>query len=91
MPSESEIVNRRDIEDGISRIVGTRGTLAMTRTGNGGCVWLYYVDNVDSIVDPIKDFFDAQPPLSVRVSRQHDEDWKSVSKLLAATAPPLKP
>jgi hypothetical protein len=82
MPSEEEIALMHSLEDGLYRIVTGQGIHAMNRTGNGGRTWFFYVGNVEALRIPIKDFFDAQEPMSIKVSAEQDAEWSRISEVL---------
>jgi len=68
----------------MTNIIGKDGLHAMTRTGDGGRTIYYYVANVDPIRNSVINFFNAQPPISVKVSAEPDPDWSAVQEVLDA-------
>jgi len=84
MPVEEELVHARELYAGLDRIIGEGGVHAMTRTGDCERTMYYYVDSAERHAVAIREFFDAQPPISVRVTARSEADWASVRKVLNA-------
>jgi hypothetical protein len=84
MPVEEELARAKEFYAGLDRIVGGNGIHAMTRTGDGGRTMYYYVESADSHAVAIRKFFDAQPPVSVKVTARAEADWASIRKVLDA-------
>lgn len=84
MPTEEELVNAKTLYAGLDAIVAGNGLHAMTRTGDGGRTMYYYVKDAAALRDAIREFFDAQPPLSVTVSVRQESDWATVREVLDA-------
>ena len=84
MPTEREIEHGHRLEDALYSIVGLHGKHAMTRTGDGGRTWYFYIDNIDLVRDSIKRFFDAEPPISVKVTVKRDAEWNTITEMLSA-------
>jgi Family of unknown function (DUF695) len=84
LPTEEELVFGRTLYAELGKIVGRNGIHAMTRTGDGGRTMYYYVTDPALLRDPIRKYFDAQPPISVRVSVREDLNWERVSEVLDA-------
>ena len=87
MPTEEELGRARLFYAELDRIVGESGMHAMTRTGDGGRTMYYYVENAERHTGAIRQFFDAQPPVSVKVTARAEADWSSVREVLSALKP----
>jgi hypothetical protein len=85
LPTEDELIFARTLYTGLDGIVANNGIHAMTRTGDGGRTMYYYVDDPAKLQDAIRKFFDAQPPMSVKVTARDDRDWNTVREVLSAT------
>jgi len=84
LPTEEEIATGRAIYAGLDKIVEGRGAHVMTRTGDGGRTMYYYVDDPAKLEHAIREFFDAQPPVSVKVTARPDPAWDYVREVLDA-------
>ena len=84
MPTEKEILYARKLHGAIDRIVGSQGMHAMSRTGDGGRTFYYYIESIDKLREPIREFFDNEPPLSVKVTVTQDVEWKTISNMHSA-------
>jgi hypothetical protein len=84
MPVEEELARAKMIYGGLDRIIGEKGIHAMTRTGDGGRTMYYYVQSAERHAAAISEFFEAQPPISVKVTARDEADWASVRKVLDA-------
>jgi hypothetical protein len=84
LPTEEEIIFGRTLSAGLDKIVDGHGIHAMTRTGDGGRTMYYYVDHRAQLQDAIREFFDAQPPISAKVLISQDPDWETVHRVLNA-------
>ena len=82
LPTEDELVIARTLYDGLDRIVGPNGVHAMTRTGDGGRTMYYYIADVALVSEAIRTFFDAQPPMSVKVVARQDPGWERVREVI---------
>lgn len=85
LPTEDELIFARTLYTGLDEIVANNGIHAMTRTSDGGRTMYYYVDDPTKLQDAIRKFFDAQPPMSVKVIARDDRDWDTVREVLSAT------
>lgn len=84
LPTDDEILYGRTLYFELDRILGSGGLHAMTRTGDGGRTIYYYVSNSEFFREPIRKFFDSQPPISVKVSVRDDPMWATVRGVLGA-------
>jgi len=84
MPTEEELAHARELYAGLERIIGEGGLHAMTRTGDCERTMYYYVASAERHAAAIREFFDAQPPIAVRVIARTEADWVSVRKVLDA-------
>lgn len=84
LPTDEALSDARALYAGLDAIVAGTGLHAMTRTGGGRRTMYYYVRDVAPLRDAIRDFFDAQPPLSVVVSTREEADWDTVREVLDA-------
>jgi hypothetical protein len=84
MPAEQELAKARELYSALDRIIGTRGMYAMSRTGDGGRTMYYYVEDVAAQREAIRRYFDAQAPLSIKVTARDEPGWDSVRKVLDA-------
>jgi len=85
LPTEDELIFARTLYTGLDRIVGGHGMHAMTRTGDGGRTMYYYVDDAAKLQGAIRELFDAQPSMSVKVVARDDPNWDTVREVLSAT------
>jgi hypothetical protein len=84
LPVEGELIFARGVYAGLDKIIGRHGLHAMTRTGDGGRTMYYYVTDAALLRDAIREFFDAQPPISVKVTAQDDPNWQRVREMIDA-------
>jgi hypothetical protein len=84
MPVEEELARAKVLYGGLDRIVGEKGIHAMTRTGDGGRTMYYYVEGAEGHAGAIREFFDAQPAIFVKITASKEADWVSVRKVLDA-------
>lgn len=84
MPAEEELEKARALYSALDRIIGANGVYAMSRTGDGGRTMYYYVEDAAAHQDAIRRYFDAQPPLSVKVTARDEPGWDSIRKVLDA-------
>lgn len=84
MPTEQELYRTRELYSALDRIVGTAGMYAMSRTGDGGRTMYYYVESASDQVDAIRKYFDAQPPISIKVTVAREPGWGTVQSVLDA-------
>ena len=84
LPTEDELVFARTLYAGLDKIIGPLGIHAMTRTGDGGRTMYYYVTDAESPRKGIRELFDAQPSISVKVVAREDPDWQRVREVLSA-------
>jgi hypothetical protein len=84
MPTEESLAKARELYSALDRIIGASGMYAMSRTGDGGRTMYYYVEDATAHRDAIRRYFDAQPPISLKVTARDEPDWHSVRKVLDA-------
>lgn len=84
MPTEQELARARQLYSALDRIVGTAGMYAMSRTGDGGRTMYYYVENASDQVDAIRQYFDSQPPISIKVTVDREPGWSTIQSVLDA-------
>lgn len=82
LPTEEELVRAHTLYAGIDKIVGANGVHAMTRTGDGDRTMYFYVADAEQLRKSIRRFFDAQRPISVKVSASSDPNWNAVQRVL---------
>lgn len=82
LPTDDELVKARSLYETLDRIIGDRGVYAMSRTGDGGRTLYYYVSDAEAITPAINKYFDARPPVSIRVFAIKEPDWGSVGNVL---------
>lgn len=84
LPTERELIYARKLYSGLDSLVGEQGIHALTRTGGGGRTMYYYVREAESLSKGVWAFFDAQPPISVKISTSKDPNWQRVRDILSA-------
>lgn len=84
LPTERDLMYARKLYAGLDSLVGEQGVHAMTRTGGGGRTMYYYVSEAESLSKGVRAFFDAQPPISVKVVASKDPAWQRVRDMLRA-------
>lgn len=84
LPTERDLIYARQLYSGLDSLVGEQGIHVMTRTGGGGRTMYYYVRESKSLRKGVHTFFDAQPPISVKVVAHNDSTWRHVRVVLGA-------
>lgn len=84
LPTERDLILARKLYSGLDSLVGEQGIHAMTRTGSGGRTMYYYVKEAGALNKGIRAFFDAYPPISLKVLASKDPAWQRVGEMLSA-------
>ena len=84
LPTERELILARKLYEGLDSLVGKQGVHAMTRTGGGGRTMYYYVKEAGTLNKGIHNFFNAYPPISVKVIAGKDPAWQRIRETLSA-------
>jgi len=84
LPTERDLIQARKLYAGLDSLVGEQGFHAMTRTGGGGRTMYYYVREAGALNKSVRAFFDAYPPISVKVVASKDPAWQRVREMLSA-------
>lgn len=84
LPAEGDLILARKLYAGLDALVGEQGVHAMTRTGGGSRTMYYYVRATGALDKSVRAFFDAHPPISVKVVASKDPDWQQIREVLSA-------
>lgn len=84
MPAEEESALGKRLYDALDEIIGAHGLHVMTVTGDGVRTMYYQVEDAERHAGALKSFFEALPPISVKVRARDEPDWETVREVLGA-------